>query len=88
MFVTRPCLRGWVGVHLCHVSDQPREAARTADCSPCGLESYLSLSTSHGDVDETASVCDSLLGATLGGLLLLLRLNLYASQISDLSGGL
>ena len=37
---------------------------------------YLSLATSHGDVDEPPRVRYSLLGATLGGLLLLLWLNL------------
>jgi len=37
---------------------------------------HLSLATSHGDVHETASVRDSLLCAALGGLLLLLGLNL------------
>jgi anti-sigma factor RsiW len=39
---------------------------------------HLSLATGHGDVHETASVCDSLLCAALGGLLLLLGLNLIA----------
>lgn len=47
--------------------------------------SYLSLATGHGDVHETASVCDSLLGAALGGLLLLLGLNLKACLVSGLS---
>jgi len=37
---------------------------------------YLSLSTSHGDVHETAGVRYSLLCAALGGLLLLLWLDL------------
>ena len=46
---------------------------------------YLSLSTSHGDVNETASVCDSLLRAALGGLLLLLLLDLGGLRL-DLSG--
>ena len=41
------------------------------------LFSYLSLATGHGDVDETADVRDALLRATLGGLLLLLWLDLY-----------
>jgi len=39
---------------------------------------HLSLATGHGDVHETAGVRDSLLCAALGGLLLLLRLNLKA----------
>jgi hypothetical protein len=37
----------------------------------------LALATGHGDVYETAGVCEPLLGAALGGLLLLLGLNLY-----------
>ena len=37
----------------------------------------LALATSHGDVNETAGVCEPLLGAALGGLLLLLGLNLF-----------
>lgn len=36
----------------------------------------LALATGHGDVDETAGVCEPLLRAALGGLLLLLGLNL------------
>lgn len=42
----------------------------------CGA--HLSLATGHGDVHETAGVRDSLLCAALGGLLLLLGLNLIA----------
>ena len=42
------------------------------------LCAHLSLATGHGDVDEAAGVCDSLLCAALGGLLLLLGLNLMA----------
>ena len=38
---------------------------------------HLSLATGEGDVDETAGVCEPLLGAALGGLLLLLGLNLF-----------
>lgn len=38
---------------------------------------YLALATGHGDVDETTSVQNTLVGAALGGLLLLLGLNLY-----------
>lgn len=37
---------------------------------------YLALATGHGNVDETASVLDTLVGAALGVLLLLLGLNL------------
>lgn len=37
---------------------------------------YLALATGHGNVDETASVEDTLVGATLGVLLLLLGLDL------------
>lgn len=36
----------------------------------------LALATGHGDVDEAASVSEPLLRAALGGLLLLLGLNL------------
>ena len=38
---------------------------------------YLPLATGESDVHETAGVCDSLLRAALGGLLLLLWLNLW-----------
>lgn len=47
---------------------------------------HLSLAAGHGDVDETAGVCDSLLGAALWGLLLLLWLDLYDARISSVSG--
>ena len=40
------------------------------------LATYLPLSTGKGDVDETAGVEKSLAGTALGGLLLLLGLNL------------
>jgi hypothetical protein len=36
----------------------------------------LPLATGESNVHETAGVCDSLLRSALGGLLLLLRLNL------------
>lgn len=39
-------------------------------------ETYLPLAPRHGDVDEAAGVCDALLGAALGRLLLLLGLDL------------
>lgn len=39
---------------------------------------YLALATGHGNVDETASVEHTLVGATLGVLLLLLGLDLDA----------
>jgi hypothetical protein len=42
-----------------------------------GVGVHLSLAASEGNVDETASVLDALLRTTLGGLLLLLRLNLF-----------
>jgi hypothetical protein len=48
----------------------------------CDSFSYLSLAASHGDVDETSSVCYSLLRASLGGLLLLLRLDLSSVLVS------
>ena len=38
--------------------------------------SYLALATGHGNVDEAAGVCEPLLGAALGRLLLLLRFDL------------
>lgn len=38
---------------------------------------YLALATGHGNVHETASVENTLVGAALGGLLLLLGLDLY-----------
>ena len=41
------------------------------------MSADLALATGHGDVYETAGVCEPLLGAALGGLLLLLGLNLY-----------
>ena len=47
-----------------------------------GSLSYLPLAAGHGDVDEAAGVGNSLLGATLGRLLLLLGLNLCADSIS------
>lgn len=40
------------------------------------MSTDLALATGHGDVHETAGVCEPLLGAALGGLLLLLGLNL------------
>jgi len=46
---------------------------------------HLSLAAGHGDVDEAASVCDSLLRAALGRLLLLLWLDLWSLRL-DLSG--
>jgi hypothetical protein len=42
----------------------------------CGTATDLPLATGHGDVDEAAGVSEPLLGAALGGLLLLLGLNL------------
>lgn len=36
----------------------------------------LALATRHCNIDESSGICDSLLGTTLGGLLLLLGLNL------------
>ena len=45
---------------------------------------YLSLATSHCDVDESSSICYSLLGSALGALLLLLRLNLFTGSVSSL----
>lgn len=42
----------------------------------------LALATRHRNIDESSGICDSLLGAALGGLLLLLGLNLYGFQVS------
>lgn len=48
---------------------------------------YLALATGHGNVDETASVEHTLVGATLGVLLLLLGLDLDAkSSLKGLVG--
>jgi hypothetical protein len=46
--------------------------------APCiAVLTDLPLATGHGDVDEAAGVSEPLLGAALGGLLLLLGLNLF-----------
>lgn len=42
------------------------------------VDMYLALATGQGNVHEAAGVQDALVGATLGVLLLLLGLNLYA----------
>jgi hypothetical protein len=48
---------------------------------------YLALATSHGNVDETAGVKNTLVGATLGVLLLLLGLDLDAKlSLKGLAG--
>ena len=49
-------------------------------CSGVGV--HLPLAAGHGDVYEAAGVSEPLLGAALGGLLLLLGLNLDANQVS------
>lgn len=64
---TSESLCRWVGVHL---------TLSALSFSACAFPRYLSLATGHGDVDETAGVGYSLLRAALGGLLLLLRLDL------------
>jgi hypothetical protein len=43
---------------------------------------HLPLSTGHGDVDESAGISYPLLGASLGGLLLLLGLNLCSRPLA------
>ena len=58
-----------VGVHLLPVS-------HSTTCKPRNVATYLPLATRHLHGHETACVCYSLLGASLGCLLLLLRLNL------------
>lgn len=45
------------------------------------MSTDLALATGHGDVHETAGVCEPLLGAALGGLLLLLGLNLCSASV-------
>ena len=45
------------------------------------MSTDLALATGHGDVHETAGVCEPLLGAALGGLLLLLGLNLCSVSV-------
>lgn len=45
-------------------------------CRSLSNPTYLPLATSHGNVDETAGVLETLHGAALGLLLLLLRLDL------------
>lgn len=74
MVITEPRLRGRVGVHLRILVSVAFSSLQM--CVSSVLSAYLSLATGHGDVHETTSVRDSLLGAALGGLLLLLRLNL------------
>lgn len=44
------------------------------------MHAYLPLPTRHRDVDEAPRICDSLLRSALGGLLLLLRFNLYSRR--------
>lgn len=44
---------------------------------------YLALATGHGHVNETAGVQDALVGAALGGLLLLLGLDLYSIVVLE-----
>ncbi|KKZ65245.1 hypothetical protein EMCG_08895 [[Emmonsia] crescens] len=46
------------------------------------VKTHLSLSTGHRDVNESSGVLQTLLGTTLGGLLLLLRLDLYHVKVS------
>lgn len=47
-------------------------------CVGESFDMYLALATGHGNVDETAGVENTLVGATLGVLLLLLGLDLDA----------
>jgi hypothetical protein len=65
--------RGW-GSSRCRVSGAARHYALEK------TEAYLSLATSQGDVNETAGVCETLLRTTLGGLLLLLLLDLFICE--------
>ena len=43
-------------------------------------ETNLALSTRHCNIDESSGICDSLLGAAFGSLLLLLGLNLDITE--------
>jgi len=61
----------------------PIRSDRHRLCSRVGV--HLSLAASHGDVNKSSSVGYSLLGTSLGGLLLLLRLDLGSLRL-DLSG--
>lgn len=45
------------------------------------VEMYLALATGHSHVDETAGVQDTLVGASLGGLLLLLGIDLDSKSV-------
>lgn len=68
------CLSSGVGVHLATVSIQPARYIKSSCCT------HLPLAAGHGDVYEAAGISDSLLGAALGGLLLLLGLDLYSES--------
>jgi hypothetical protein len=46
------------------------------------LDAHLPLATSESNIDKSAGVCDSLLRATFGGLLLFLWLNLPNHKLS------
>jgi hypothetical protein len=67
-------LCGGVRVHLVYVS------VCLADCMPSVTD--LALATGHCDVDEAAGVSEPLLRAALGGLLLLLGLDLSHESAS------
>jgi hypothetical protein len=54
-------------------------------CLSAGVGVHSSLSASQGNVDETAGVLEALESTTLGGLLLLLGLDLGGLRL-DLSG--
>lgn len=67
-----------VGVHLLIVSIKLLRMIKLTWVN----KAYLSLATSQGDVDKSAGVRESLLGAALGGLGLLLLLNLFGYLLS------
>lgn len=56
--------------------------ASRARCLRSRVGVHLPLATGHGDVHETAGVRDSLLRAALGGLLLLLGLDLWGVALA------
>lgn len=83
-------LRAGVGVHLfCHNQFRVRATlwcvVRSRDLEDLSswtvARTDLALAAGHGDVDETASVSESLLGAALRSLLLLLLLDLRGLRL-------
>ncbi len=63
-------LCGWIGVHLFEA------VSECCQSDVLRFYAHLPLATSESNINESAGICDSLLRAPLGSLLLLLRLNL------------